>query len=53
MHVEVNPNMTVQQAHNIAHQVKDQVRERLVTVSDVLVHIEPSGRVRKQSEAEN
>jgi cation diffusion facilitator family transporter len=41
MHVEVDPQMTVQQAHNIAHQVKDQVREKFPAVYDVLVHVEP------------
>jgi cation diffusion facilitator family transporter len=41
MHVEVDPQMTVQQAHNIAHQVKDQVRLKFPAVYDVLVHIEP------------
>jgi cation diffusion facilitator family transporter len=41
MHVEVDPQMTVQQAHNIAHQVKDQVRQKFPAVYDVLVHVEP------------
>ncbi len=41
MHVEVVPEMTVQQAHDIAHRVKDCVREQLPAVYDVLVHIEP------------
>ncbi|MBA4146631.1 MAG: cation transporter [Verrucomicrobia bacterium] len=47
MHIEVDPAMTVQRAHDIAHAVKDAVRSRLPNVSDVLVHIEPSGRSRK------
>jgi len=42
MHLEVDPQMTVQQAHQIAHQVKDEIREKLPTIYDVLVHIEPS-----------
>jgi cation diffusion facilitator family transporter len=42
MHVEVDPQMTVQQAHEIAHHVKDEIRRQLPSVSDVLVHIEPS-----------
>lgn len=41
MHVEVDPQMTVQRAHEIAHQVKDEVRSKLPNVLDVLVHIEP------------
>ena len=42
MHVEVDPQMTVQRAHDIAHNVKDQVRKSVPAVYDVLVHIEPS-----------
>lgn len=42
MHVEVDPKMTVDRAHQIAHQVKDHVRETVPKVRDVLVHIEPS-----------
>jgi divalent metal cation (Fe/Co/Zn/Cd) transporter len=33
--------LTVRQAHGIAHQVKDRVRETMPSVHDVLVHIEP------------
>ena len=42
MHVEVDPQMTVQRAHEIAHQVKDKVRENFLRVRDVLVHVEPA-----------
>jgi cation diffusion facilitator family transporter len=41
MHVEVDPSMTVQQGHDIAHRVKDKVRSAIPSVHDVLVHIEP------------
>lgn len=41
MHVEVNPQMTVLHSHEIAHAVKDKVRELMPSVGDVLVHIEP------------
>jgi divalent metal cation (Fe/Co/Zn/Cd) transporter len=41
MHIEVEPEMTVQHAHNIAHLVKDRVRDHIPSVRDVLVHIEP------------
>jgi cation diffusion facilitator family transporter len=44
MHVEVDPQMTVQRAHEIAHNVKDEVRRQLPAVHDVLVHIEPAGQ---------
>ncbi len=42
MHVEVDPQMTVERAHHIAHEVKDAIRLKLPAVHDVLVHIEPS-----------
>jgi len=42
MHVEVDPLMTVQQGHDIAHNVKNKVRSAVPSVHDVLVHIEPS-----------
>jgi divalent metal cation (Fe/Co/Zn/Cd) transporter len=42
MHVEVDPLITVQQGHDIAHHVKDRVREVMPDVHDVLVHVEPS-----------
>jgi cation diffusion facilitator family transporter len=43
MHVEVDPEMTVRRSHEIAHDVKDKIREAMPSVSDVLVHIEPLG----------
>ncbi|MDB6030326.1 MAG: Cation diffusion facilitator family transporter [Verrucomicrobiales bacterium] len=42
MHVQVDPKMSVQRAHGIAHSVKDKIRSTLPSVRDVLVHIEPS-----------
>ena len=44
MHIEVDPEMTVDRAHWIAHQVKDEVRSKVPSVRDVLVHIEPARR---------
>ena len=41
MHVEVDPQMTVLRSHEIAHAVKDKIRDALPAVCDVLVHIEP------------
>ncbi len=43
MHVEVDPQMTVRRSHEIAHDVKDKIRETMPAVRDVLVHIEPLG----------
>lgn len=41
MHVEVDPQMTVERSHLIGHSVKDKVREKIPSVRDVLIHIEP------------
>jgi cation diffusion facilitator family transporter len=43
IHVEVDPTMSVQDSHAIAHAVKDQLRGRIQLIKDVLVHIEPAG----------
>ncbi len=44
LHLEVDPNITVRESHEIASQVRDRVRENLNWVADVLVHVEPSPR---------
>jgi len=46
MHVEVDPGMTVDRAHAIAHAVKDHIRRAHPAVADVLVHIEPARKHR-------
>ena len=49
IHVEVDPQMTVLHSHEIAHDVKDKIRDTMPAVSNVLVHIEPLGiAVRKK-----
>ncbi|HEX5397617.1 MAG TPA: cation diffusion facilitator family transporter [Verrucomicrobiae bacterium] len=51
MHVEVDPQMTVLRSHEIAHEVKDKIRDAMPAVNDVLVHIEPLGiAARRKSE---
>jgi cation diffusion facilitator family transporter len=42
LHLEVDPEMTVRQSHNIATQVKNSIKQTLPWVADVLVHVEPS-----------
>jgi cation diffusion facilitator family transporter len=42
IHVEVAPDMTVRDSHQIGHAVKDRLLTKLMTVKDVLVHIEPA-----------
>ena len=41
MHVLVDGDLSVREGHTIAHAVKDAVRERMPSIADVLVHIEP------------
>ncbi len=41
MHMEVAPEMSVRDAHTLAHQVTDAIRIALPQVADVLIHVEP------------
>lgn len=43
LHLEVDPELTVLQGHSIAEEVRNQVRQDLEWVADVLVHVEPHG----------
>jgi divalent metal cation (Fe/Co/Zn/Cd) transporter len=42
LHVKVDGSITVTEGHDIAHHVKDAVRQAIPEVADVLVHIEPA-----------
>jgi cation diffusion facilitator family transporter len=42
LHLEVDPDMTVRQSHDVAHQVRLRVMQTLDWVADVLVHVEPA-----------
>jgi cation diffusion facilitator family transporter len=43
LHVEVDPRITVAEAHDIATNVRSHIRSTMPEIADVLVHIEPSG----------
>jgi cation diffusion facilitator family transporter len=43
--IEVKPNITVLEAHWIAHQVEDAIKERVEGVYDIMVHVEPAGNL--------
>jgi len=43
LHLEVEPSLTVLESHDIAAAVREQIREKLDWVADVLVHVEPHG----------
>ncbi|MGA2135699.1 MAG: cation diffusion facilitator family transporter [Bryobacteraceae bacterium] len=42
LHLEVNPEITVRQSHDIATQVRIVIKETLPWVADVLIHVEPA-----------
>ena len=41
LHLEVDPQMTVQDSHHLATTTRFRIREELDWVADVIVHIEP------------
>jgi cation diffusion facilitator family transporter len=41
-HIEVDPGLTVEEGHNLAHEVHDLLLKKINKLSDVTVHIEPS-----------
>jgi cation diffusion facilitator family transporter len=41
--VEVNPKLTVLEAHRIASQIENEIKRRLENVFDIVIHIEPQG----------
>lgn len=41
LHLLVDPKMTVEESHHLAHQIEDAVREALYPNAEVLAHIEP------------
>jgi cation diffusion facilitator family transporter len=43
MHLEVDPETTVREAHGVAHRVKDAIMAQMPQVQDVLIHVEPYG----------
>ena len=42
IHIEVDAEASVRDGHAVGHAVKDRLTKNIVTVKDVLVHIEPS-----------
>jgi len=41
LHIEVDPDISVQEGHRLAHEVKDKLQTELPQVRDVMVHVEP------------
>lgn len=44
MHIEVDKSITVEQAHDIAHEVKDAIRIHIPKIGEVSIHVEPYPR---------
>ena len=43
LHLEVDPELTVRQSHEIAGMVRKQLQKDIDWVADVLIHVEPHG----------
>jgi cation diffusion facilitator family transporter len=41
LHIEVDPDISVQEGHRLSHEVKDKLQSELPQVRDVMVHVEP------------
>lgn len=52
LHIEVDPKISVQEGHRIAHEVKDKIQAELPQVLDVMVHVEPYDPGKQRPEAE-
>ena len=48
MDIEVDPSMTVREAHDIAVRVEGAIKESMEDVYDVIVHVEPLGNVEEE-----
>jgi cation diffusion facilitator family transporter len=55
LHIEVDPGLTVQEGHRLAHQVKAKLQQELPQVRDVMVHVEPyeAGREKRPHRAQS
>lgn len=42
LHILFHADLTVREAHNIAHEVEDDLKSKMPDILDVIVHIEPS-----------
>ena len=41
LHIQVKSTLTVKEGHDIAHHLKNVLKEKLPQISDVLIHVEP------------
>jgi cation diffusion facilitator family transporter len=43
--IEVDPKLTVREAHRIASRVEEAIKERIEGVYDIMIHVEPAGNI--------
>ncbi len=41
LHIQVNPSMHIEQAHQISNQIEEELKKKIDGVTDVVIHIEP------------
>ena len=41
MHVQVDPNMTVEESHKLMHDIERTIQTKIEKKSHVIIHIEP------------
>ena len=41
MHIHVDPNTTVKDAHELSHDIEDRIQEKINKNAQVIIHIEP------------
>lgn len=42
LHIIVDKDITVRDGHEIAHNLKDRIKEKMPEIADILIHVEPS-----------
>jgi cation diffusion facilitator family transporter len=47
--IEVDPSLTITQAHEIASKVESAVKARIERIFDIMVHVEPAGNTQVES----
>lgn len=48
MDIEVDPNLSVHEAHRIASQVEKAIKDRVEGVYDIMIHVEPAGNMENE-----
>lgn len=42
LHIQVNPDITITEAHKIGHEVQDNIKNNITGIYEVITHVEPS-----------